>query len=181
MVCFCSKQPTSQWPFGSGSFLHTLSLSCKHGWRLLVAVAFSACTFISLIPLLFFQYCINVFRKTARNSIITMLCSQDQIQSAAALGASSWFRSATLPSAAMLDWGLLGWGAGWCTFCMHLKLESVPERLDKVPLWKKTLCNRILSVATRLIAVVWVNEMLSWISSHPMLCVGVQCSLPRFF
>lgn len=71
-------------------------------------VAFSICTFMSLIPLSFFQYCMNVFGKTAWNSIKAMLCSQHQMQSAAALGASSWFRCATLLSAAMLSRGLLG-------------------------------------------------------------------------
>lgn len=48
--------------------------SCKHHWRLLV-VAFSVCTLISLIPLFFFQYCINAFGETAWNSIKAMLCS----------------------------------------------------------------------------------------------------------
>lgn len=50
-----------------------LSLSCKHGRRLLVVVAFSVCTFISLILFFFFQYCINIFGKTAWNSIKAML------------------------------------------------------------------------------------------------------------
>lgn len=151
--------------------LLTQPLSCKHHWRLLVVVAFSVCTFISLIPLFFFQYCINVFGKTAWNSIKAMLCPPHQIQSAAALGASSWFRCATLLSAAVLGRGFLGWGTGWCTFYMLLKLESVPERLGRVP------CETKLGVTGFCRFMICSPE----ISSLPIFYVRVQCSLPRFF
>lgn len=91
-VCFCLKQSTSQQCSCCGSFLHILYLNCKHNslcwWNFLCAALLDS--LLSLILSLFFQYCINIFWKTAWNSIKAMPC-QHQTWSAAALGASSCF------------------------------------------------------------------------------------------
>lgn len=41
------------------------------------------------------------------------------------------------------------------------------ERLDRVPLWNKTVEQGSVG-GYKVKAVVWVKEMLSWISSHPI-------------
>lgn len=97
-VSFCLKQSTSQQCSCCGSFLHILYLNCKHNslcwWNFLCAALLDS--LMSLILSLFFQYCINIFWKTAWNSIKAMPC-QHQTWSAAALGASSCFGCANTP------------------------------------------------------------------------------------